>query len=96
MTGSMCLRSAALGWRLESSKDRRVYQNIKGGEMSEIIKQQDFLLEKSEQKAKNLFEFFMHKDLNKRGMQGWFFPPTAITFDTVERIKQDICRGFWD
>lgn len=62
--------------------------------MSETVKQQGFLLQASEQKVKNDFEFFVHKDPNKRGMQSRFFPPTAITFDTVERIKQDICRGF--
>lgn len=67
-----------------------------GEKMSETIKQQDFLLETSEQKAKNLSEFFVHKDPNKRGMQSRFFPPTAITFDTVDRIKQDICRGVRD
>lgn len=38
----------------------------------------------------------MHKDLNKRGMQTQFFPPTAITFDTVEGIKQDICWSVLD
>lgn len=62
--------------------------------MSETVKQQGFLLQASEQKVKNVFEFFVHKDPNKRGMQSRSFPPTAITFDTVERIKQDICRGF--
>lgn len=62
--------------------------------MSKTVKQQGFLLEASEQKVKNVFEFFVNKDPNKRGMQSRFFPPTAITFDTVERIKQDICRGF--
>lgn len=98
MTGSMCLHSAALGgMAMGKFKGQTCLSERKGGKkMSETIKQQDFLVETSEQKAKNLFEFFMHKDPNKRGMQSRFFPPTAITFDTVERIKQDIWRGFWD
>lgn len=69
-TGSLCLHSAALGGMAKGKfKGRTCLSERKGEKMSATIKQQDFLLETSEQKTKNLFEFFVHKDPNKRGMR---------------------------
>lgn len=58
MTGSMCLQSAALGgMSMGKFKGQMCLSKHKGKKTTETVKQQDFLLEASEQKVKNLLHF---------------------------------------
>lgn len=97
MTGSMCLQSAALGgMSMGKFKGQMCLSKHKGKKNDRDRKAAGFSAWGERTKGEEPFAFFMHKDLNKRGMQRQFFPPTAITFDSVEGIKQDICRGILD